>query len=119
MAQIRLSRSADEDIFAILAWSQDRFGDEARLRYEALIMAALLHAAEHEDGVGFRVRPELGEGVLTWHLAQSAARSRGGVVRRPRHLLVCRWEGDILVVGRILHDAMDPTLHLEAQVDWG
>jgi toxin ParE1/3/4 len=56
MAQIRLSRSADTDIFEILAWSQDRFGDEARRRYEALVVAALLHAAERHDGFGFGVR---------------------------------------------------------------
>jgi toxin ParE1/3/4 len=119
MARFRLSRSADEDILQILAWSQDRFGLEARLRYEALIVAALLHAADHQEGVGFRERPELGDGVLTWHLAHSVTRSRRGLVRRPRHLLVCRWDGEVLVVGRVLHDSMDPTLHLDPQVDWG
>jgi toxin ParE1/3/4 len=118
MARIRLSRSAEKDIFAILVWSQDRFGDEARSRYQALVVAALLHAAENDDGLGFRVRPELGGGVLTWHLAQSVSRSRRGVVRRPRHLLVCRRDGGILVVGRILHDTMDPILHLDSETDW-
>lgn len=119
MARVRLSRSANEDIFQILAWSQDRFGEDAKTRYEALIVAALLQAAEHQGGVGFRARPELGAGVLTWHLAQSVARSHGGTVRRPRHLLICRWDGDILVVGRILHDTMDPTLHVDREAGWG
>lgn len=118
MARFRLSHAADGDIFAILTWSQERFGVLARQRYENAIVAALLHAAEHGDRVGFHTRPELGEGVLTWHLAQSVSRSRGTPVRRPRHVLVCRWDDDTLVVGRILHDSMDPTRHLDPDMDW-
>lgn len=119
MARFRLTGSADADVFAILAWSQGRFGGSARERYAALIVAAILHAAEHADGVGFRPRPELGQGVLTWHLAQSTRRVQGPEVRRPRHLLVCRWEDEVLVVGRVLHDSMDPSRLLDPDAGWG
>lgn len=118
MPRFRLSHSADADIFDILTWSHNRFGEQARQRYESLIVAAVLHAAEHRDGAGFNAKPELGTGVLTWHLALSTQRVRGGGVRRPRHVLVPRWDGDVLVVGRVLHEKMDPTRHLDPEKDW-
>lgn len=56
--------------------------------------------------------------MLVWRLAQSRGRSRDGNVRHPRHLLVCRREEEILVIGRVLHNAMDPQLHVAAGMDW-
>ena len=118
MARYRLTDSAQADIVSILAWSQERFGDEASKRYQALIATAIRDAAEREDDLGQRPRPELGEGIFSWHLAQSAARSPGGKVHRPRHFLICRRDGDLLVVGRVLHDAMELRQHLDPQQSW-
>jgi len=118
MARYRLTEAAQSDIIAILAWSHERFGSEARRRYEALIAAAIRDAAERSDGGGPTARPELGEGVFSWHLAQSRSRSDGGMVHRPRHFLICRRDGDLLVVGRVLHDAMELRRHLDPQRDW-
>lgn len=56
--------------------------------------------------------------MLTWHLAQSILRSPGGRVRRPRHLLLCRWSGDRLEVARVLHELQDPTLNFNPATDW-
>lgn len=114
----RLSASADLDVFEILQWSHEHFGEAARRRYEALITDAIIHAASSRGGVGFRVRPELGEGVVSWHLAVSAQRAAASRVRHPRHVLLCRWDGDVLVVGRILHESMDPSAHLDHRADW-
>ena len=60
-----------------------------------LIAAAIRDAAERSSAIGFTPHPEFGDGVLTWHLAQSrGGRSRRGIdVRRPRHFLVCRTRG--------------------------
>jgi toxin ParE1/3/4 len=118
MARYRLTHAAQADIISILAWSHDRFGEEARKRYEALITAAIRDAATRSDEVGHAVRPELGEGVFSWHLAQSRTRSPAGDVHRPRHLLICRRDGDVLVVGRVLHDAMALRRHLDPQQPW-
>lgn len=118
MARYRLTQAAQADIMSILSWSQDQFGDEARQRYEALIAAGIRDAAAHSDDVGRTVRPELGEGVFSWHLAQSRTSSRGGSVHRPRHFLLCRRDGDVLVVGRVLHDAMELRRHLDPQRPW-
>ncbi len=118
MARYRLTHAAQADIVSILAWSHDQFGEEARQRYEALITAGIRDAATLTDEVGRKCRPELGDGVFSWHLAKSRTRSLGGNVHRPRHFLICRRDGDILVVGRILHDAMDLRRHLDPQQPW-
>lgn len=118
MARYRLTHAAQTDIVAILAWSHERFGAEARKRYEALIATAIRDAAAGSDEVGSTARPELGYGVFSWHLMQSRSRSPGGTVHRPRHFLICRRDGDLLVVGRVLHDAMELRRHLGPQRDW-
>lgn len=118
MARYRLTRIAQADIVSILAWSHDQFGEEARKRYEALIATAIREASKRSDEVGGTIRPELGDGVFTWHLARSRTHSSGGTVRRPRHFLICRLDGDVLVVGRILHDAVELRRHLDPQQPW-
>ena len=116
----RLSASAQADVVEILAWSQAQFGEGARLRYEALLATALRDIAEQPDRAGSLARPELGAGVRSWHLRLSRTRSTGtpGAVHRPRHFLVYRLDGDLLVVGRVLHDAMELVRHLGPEQSW-
>ena len=118
MVNYRLTHLAQADIAGILVRCHAGFGEAAEMRYAGLIAAAIRDAADRSTGIGFTSHPELGDGVLTWQLAQSRGRSRGGDVRRPRHFLVWRREGDILAIGRVLHDAMDLQLHVTAQLDW-
>lgn len=115
----RLSRTAEEDIVSILTWSQENFGDQARLRYQELIITALRDAAGRHPESRPAPRPELGGGVLSWHLARSRTHSPGGMVRRPRHVVLCRWDGDVLEIGRILHDSMDLPRHVGPWLDEG
>lgn len=117
MAHYRLTRAAQADISSILAWSHEQFGEEARKRYEVLVVAAIRDAAQ-ADGRGRRSRPELGDGVFSWHLANSRASTVAGRVGRPRHFLICRRDGDMLVVGRVLHDAMDLKRHINPTHTW-
>lgn len=117
-ANYRLTDSAREDIASILRWSYEHFGEEAQMRYQALIVAAIRDAAAAANDPGFVERPELGEGVVSWHLANSRARSSGGRVSSPRHFLICRYDDDVLVVGRVLHDAMDVGQHLDPPGTW-
>lgn len=118
MARYRLTGAAQADIVSILAWSHEQFGEEARQRYEALIATAIRDAASRCDEVGQILCPELGAEVFSWHLAQSRTRSSGGTVHRPRHFLICRRDGDVLVVGRVLHDAMELRRHLDPKQPW-
>lgn len=118
MAEYRLTHAAQADIVAILAWSDEQFGGHARKRYEALIVAAIRDAASSSDDLGRTLRPELGDGVFSWHLAQSRAHSSKKPVRYPRHFLICRDGGDALIIGRVLHDAMELKRHLDTQDSW-
>ena len=66
-------------------------------------------------------RPELGNGVRSWHLRLSkdhVASSSAGVVQRPRHFLIYRREPALLVVGRVLHDAMELARHADPETTW-
>lgn len=118
MPSLRFVHAADLDVVKILTRSQRDFGDDARMRYANLIATAAHHASEHPDGVGFHAHAELGDGVLTWHLEQSTHRCPAPRVRHPVHVLVCRWRGDVLVIGRVLHERMDPTRYLDPTRGW-
>lgn len=115
MFRFRLSEAAQSDVIGILAWTNERFGETARLSYESLIVAALRDVASQPDRPGSLARPELGEGVRSWHLRLSRDHVKPGVVvvRRPRHFLIYRAEPALVVVGRVLHDAMELARHLD------
>ena len=59
----------------------------------------------------------MGPGVFTWHLSHSRDRSAETKVSRPRHFLVCKRNADMLVTGRVLHDAVDLTQHAGVSED--
>lgn len=52
MARYRLTHAGQADIVSILAWSHERFGEEARKRYEALIATAIRDASKLQDEIG-------------------------------------------------------------------
>ena len=114
MASLRLSQAAEDDIIDILAWSQAQFGEAARRRYQRLIATALRDIASDPAGPGSVARPELGGGVRSRHLRSSreAARGLDGGVARPRHFVIYREVAGQIVVGRVLHDAMELARHL-------
>lgn len=102
----RLSAAAQADVVDVLAWTQERHGNAARQRYERLIAAALRDVAAQPERPGSIARPELGAGVRSWHLRLSRSRAGAPTVVHPRHWLIYRVEPDVLIVGRLLHDAM-------------
>lgn len=120
MLRYRLSESAQGDILSILIWTHEQFGEAARLRYQGLIVAALRDVASQPDRPGSLLRPELGAGVRSWHLRLSRSHVPPGVdeVRKPRHFLIYRCEPDWVVIGRVLHDAMELARHLDPGASW-
>jgi len=120
MLRYRLSSSARSDILEILAWSQERFGEGARTRYEALIVAALRDVATQPDRPGSIERPELGTGNRSWHLQLSRERARAGtgLVRHARHFLIYLPREDCVLIGRVLHEAMELVHHLGSDSAW-
>lgn len=120
MFRYRLSEAAQHDVLNVLAWTHGQFGEAGRLRYEKLIVAALRDVASQPDRPGSLARPELGAGVRSWHLGLSREHGQAGsgIVRRPRHFLVYRFEPGLVVVGRVLHDAMELARHLNPKTSW-
>ncbi len=120
MVRYRLSEAAQVDVLGILAWTHQQFGETARLRYERLVVAALRDVASNPDRPGSIARPELGAGVRSWHLRLSRLHNGPGVefVRRPRHFLMYRTEPGLVVIGRVLHDAMELARHLDSEANW-
>ena len=120
MFRHRLSEAAQGNVLDILAWTDEQLGEVARLRYESLIVAALRDVARQPDRPGSLARPELGARVRSWHLRLSREHVNPGVgmVHRPRHFLVYRLEPGWVVVGRVLHDAMELARHLDPDTAW-
>jgi len=114
--EVRLARTAQRDVKAILNWSRREFGEAAAARYKALIKQALRDIAADPERPGSTERPEvLIEGARTYHLWYSRGRVKGQGVRAPRHfLLYRRREERVIEVGRVLHDARDLAGHVPA-----
>lgn len=113
MKTVRIARRASGDLDAIFRTSEAQHGSEAAERYRALVAAALrdLAAAPARPGV-IVYAPRAG--IHLYHLRHSRSSLPADVrVRRPRHLIAFRLEGDVITVVRVLHDAMDLPRRLE------
>jgi toxin ParE1/3/4 len=96
-----------------MVWSLREFGERAALRSDTLIRQALKDIAEDPERPGSKERPEMMvAGARTYHLAFSCGRIKGTAVKTPRHFLLYRRSGEIIEVGRILHDSRDLARHL-------
>ena len=107
-----------EDIIQILAYTERRFGDTARRRYQALLVTSFRDIASDPERLSSAARPELGLAVRSYHLRHSRnrARTQDGMVRQPRHLLLYRaMRADLISIGRVLHNGMDIEAHLPNQ----
>lgn len=114
MGRYRLSASAQSDVLGILRWSQEQFGESARVRYQALLASAFRDVSAGPEGIGAKTRPELGTNVFVWHLRSSRHHVPPdvGTVHRPRHFLVCRRVDAVVEIVRVLHDSMELSHHL-------
>ncbi len=109
---LQLSTPAQDDITQILAWTQEAFGDVGRTRYENLITTALIDLRNDPDRVGVRQRDDIGGGICTYHLASSRKRvTTARQVAKPRHFVLFRVSRNVIEVARLLHDAMDFSIH--------
>ena len=110
-----LTEAARADIAQILRASRADFGAAARDRYAALIATGLADLLSDPLRPASAARPELRQGVRTYHLRHCRRRAAGrrGAVGAPRHLIVYLTPADDLVlVLRVLHDAMELERHL-------
>lgn len=109
-----ISPAAKRDIESILAWTQERFGIQGRLRYQSLLFHAMADLAADPSRFGSLSRGEIAPSARTYHLRHSRDRAAtGNRVRSPRHFLLYRVRDDGCVeIGRVLHECMDLARHL-------
>ena len=115
MSRHILAPAAVADIEAILTRTEEQFGSQARIRYQALLIRAIADVADRPNRGGSRARAELAASARTYHLDHSKnhVTVAAGRVKRPRHFLLYRVRNDgIVEIGRVLHDSMDLRRHL-------
>jgi toxin ParE1/3/4 len=113
VARYRLTRSATADLAAILRTSEQRHGRDARIRYAALLLAAMRRVAADPQGPSTADRGELRPGLHSFHLRHGRGESRGAHVASPVHVLYYRVvEPGVVEIVRVLHERMEPSRHV-------
>lgn len=112
--EIRITRAARRDMIAVMRWSLREFGEDAALRYDALLTQAFTDLGQDPERPGSQQRPDLAKGVFVYHLrfSRDRARSALGVVNHPRHFVIYRRRDRVIEILRVLHDARDLQRHL-------
>lgn len=113
----RLTPAADADLQSILEDSGRRFGIAQLERYARLLQRSIDLVSEQPERPGSRARDDIEAGVRSYHVAL-AARRKGAA----SHVLYYLADdtgsgGDGVVILRILHDAMEPALHIAMEFD--
>jgi toxin ParE1/3/4 len=113
VARYRLSEPAKADIAAVLRASETMHGIEARIRYRALLTAALRRIATDPQGHLTVDRGELVDGIRSFHIRHSRTESREAAVGDPVHVIFYRArEPGLIEIIRVLHDRMEPSRHV-------
>lgn len=113
MARYRLSDPAKADIAAILKRSADLHGLQTRVRYRALLTAALRRVATEPEGPLTTDHTGLLPGVRSFHIRHSRKESREARVASPVHVIFYRaLQPGLVEVVRVLHERMDPRRHI-------
>jgi plasmid stabilization system protein ParE len=102
--KLRFNNRAVVDMDEVLAHTRDEFGDRQYENYHGLIRDALAAIADDPDRPPAVKRDELHDDARTFHI------SRRG--KHARHFFLYRVRGEVITVGRFLHDAMDLGRHL-------
>lgn len=110
MARFRIAGPARADLAEILETSRNRWGEAARARYAALLVAAMRSIAAAPDGPRTRARSEVSPGIRSLHVRHA---TRGHAVKTPVHVIYFRIDRHgVIEIVRVLHDRMEPTLHI-------
>ena len=83
MPRYRLSDPAKTDIAAVLRTSETIHGAEARIRYRALLTAAMRRIAAEPLGLSTMDRSELSAGVRCFHIRHGRNESREARLAKP------------------------------------
>jgi toxin ParE1/3/4 len=108
MKRVRTARAL-RDFQDCILWSARNFGKQAAYRYKVLLEVAILDLGENADPIGSDSIEEFNGSVRKYHLRHSRKNAAVGglIVKKPRHFIVYRVNGDTLEILRVLHDRMD------------
>lgn len=110
----RLVRTAAAlaDLSAIRDYTLQNFGEAGWRSYTALLRQSFTDIRNYPYRPGSKERPEIGEGVRSYHISHSRTRAQAGV-KAARHFLLyyLPQEADI-VISRVLHEARDLARHI-------
>jgi toxin ParE1/3/4 len=107
----RLTPQAEQDIDQILDHTLSTFGIAQFRKYQSLLDRAIADIAETPFRPGSNARPELGERHRSWHV-QLTGKRHGAAAHIIFYFCVTANPGSDIVILRILHERMDPELHL-------
>src|ERR1700682_1542847 len=114
MPRYRLSGPAKTDIAAVLRASETIHGAEARIRYRALLTAAMRRIAAEPLGLSTVERSELSAGVRCFHIRHSRNESREPPVGEAVHVIFYRaLSPGLIEIVRVLHERMEPSRHID------
>ena len=115
MGRYRLSQPAKADIASVLRMSETMHGLEARMRYRALLTAAIRRVAADPGGLLTVDRGDVLDRIRSYHIRHSRSESRDAPVGNPVHLIFYRVVNPGLVeIVRVLHERMEPSQHIVA-----
>ena len=107
---------AKADISSILRTSEERHGREARVRYRALLTAAMRRTAADPEGNLTAERTELQQGIRSYQIRHSRGESGEVPVTNPVHVIFYRSRRPGLIeIVRVLHERMDPSRQIGAE----
>jgi toxin ParE1/3/4 len=105
---VHLSNSADSDFGDIVAFTAEKFGARQAVTYQRTLKLALNALVAGPEVRGSSRRDDISIGLRTLHVARKG--------RRGRHLILYRASPErIIIVLRILHDAMDLARHVPSE----
>ena len=114
MSLYRLSETAKADIAMVLRTSETVHGVEARIRYRALLTAAMRRIAAYPEGLSTLDRSEVSDGVRSFHIRHSRVESGETPVSNPVHVIFYRVVAPGVVgILRVLHERMEPGSHID------
>ncbi len=115
MGLYRLSKPAKADIASVLRTSETMHGVEARMRYRALLTAAIRRVAADPSGLSTVDSSDVLESIRSFHIRHSRNESREAPVGDPVHVIFYRAVKPGLVeIVRVLHERMEPSRHISA-----
>jgi toxin ParE1/3/4 len=110
-----LAPGARRDLALILRASGRQFGPLQQERYAVLLRSAIARVAEEPHCIGSKSRDDILDGLRSFHLGLSARRQGAASHALYYEQRTIAGGTSLVVILRILHDHMDPDLHIERE----